>query len=183
MFSGQINNRYNGYYAKILRTVLNISSKHYLTKTAVRPLTSHLTNHIGKANKTCWGQLVKLGRTQASFSLFDSYNWIGQSCQTYNDLHTSDQCREWMKSKNPAGVVSSGDWWQERVKKETKNAVLSAQSWWCDYIYISIYIYIYIYIYICVCVCVCVCVCACVCVCVCVWLYIYIYIPGHWPNE
>ena len=44
----------------------------------VWPLTSHLTNHHSKTNKTWWVQLEKYGQMQKRGSFMNSYRWIHQ---------------------------------------------------------------------------------------------------------
>ena len=72
-------------------------------KTAVvQSLTSHLSNHPNKTNKTCWALLEKLEQIYKHYSLMDSYTWTHECWSTRRILHSSSLCRHWMPSRGPA---------------------------------------------------------------------------------
>ena len=76
-------------------------------KTAiVWSLTSHLTSHSHKTNKTCWELLEKWRWTHNQSSL-DFYIWICHCKPTSKKLHSSALCRHWMLSK---GLTKSDGW-------------------------------------------------------------------------
>ena len=69
---------------------------------AVRPLTSHPTNHPNKTSKTYWALLLRRGRTHKRCSLMNSYTRAHQCCSTRKDLYRSALCGHWMQSMGPA---------------------------------------------------------------------------------
>ena len=58
-------------------------------KTAsARPLSSHLTNHPSKMNKTCWPQLEKKRQTHKQCSSLDFYIWAHECWLTSRHMST-----------------------------------------------------------------------------------------------
>ena len=60
-----------GNYTEMLRALLNKS-------TALRPLTSHLTNHPRKTNKTCGTLMEEQGRRHMEYFPKDFHIWTCQ---------------------------------------------------------------------------------------------------------
>ena len=100
---------------------------------AVWPLTSHLTNHPSKTNRTCWALLEKQGRTHKWRSPVDSYTWTHWCWPiSQTNIHTSALCGHWMPFREFTKTIETGGE-KQRVKRIL--AVCTTWRW-----YLSIYL-------------------------------------------
>ena len=92
-------------FDQILETTLHKAA-------VVRPLTSHLTNHPNKINRTHGTLLEKWGRTHEQCFLIVSYTWTCQHWLTSRHINSVDiGC----SLEDLPWVMDDGDRWWERV--------------------------------------------------------------------
>ena len=80
--------------------------------TAVRSLTSYLTNHSSKMSKTCWPQLKKYRWIHKQCSPMNSSTWAHQCQPTNKNLYLSALYRHWVLTRGLG-------------KRESKESLLS----------------------------------------------------------
>ena len=72
---------------------------------AVRPLTSHLTNHPSKINKTCWSLLRSKNELISNVL---QWTFTNGHCSNGWPASSSVMCRHWMPSRGLTNIVG---WW------------------------------------------------------------------------
>ena len=111
----------DGDYTRMIFAVLNKSCKQVPKTAAIRPLTSHLTNHPIKLNKTCWRSNDELISNILLWICAHGYASVGQPARTYiHQLCTDTGC----SLEDLPGMIDAKNRWWERG-----NSVLSV---WLD---------------------------------------------------
>ena len=81
-------------------------------KAAVRPLTTHPSNHSSKTNKTYGTLLEKQGRIHKRRSSMNSYTWMCQCWPTSKNLHQLCAYSRCNLEDLPGTIDGRNEWWE-----------------------------------------------------------------------